>query len=123
MVEQIIFNCKIDFDIGLQLGEEKIALTKPNDTHRGIERWVTNSVITKPFIGFVFVDNNVKKVFRIEEAVKILKPDPYSNREHHQYAERNRVCPNGPRRANSSSHQCLEGLSKTYHSDAHHSEK
>jgi len=70
MVEQIIFNSKIDFEIGLQLGEEKIALTKPNDTHRGMERWVTNSVITKPFLGFVYMDNNVKKVFRIEEAAK-----------------------------------------------------
>ena len=57
------------------------------------------------------------------KSCKILKPDPYLNREHHQYAERNRVCPNGTRRANSSSHQCSEGLSKTYHPDAHHSEK
>ena len=35
-----------------------------------MERWVTNSVITKPFLRFVYMDNNVKKVFRIEEAAK-----------------------------------------------------
>ena len=31
---------------------------------------MTNSVITKPFHGIVFMDNNVKKVFQIEEAAK-----------------------------------------------------
>ena len=68
--EQIMLNIQINFEIGLQLGEEKIALTKPNDTHRGIERWVTNSVINSPILGFVYIDNNKKKMFWIEEAAK-----------------------------------------------------
>ena len=50
MREQIIFNSQIDFEIGLQLGEEKIALTKTHDIHRGIEPWVINSVITSPIL-------------------------------------------------------------------------
>ena len=70
MVEQIIFNSKIDFEIRMQFGEEKIALTKPLVTHRDIDRWVTNSVITSPVLGFLFFDNNDKKVFRIHEAAK-----------------------------------------------------
>ena len=69
MKERIIFNSQIDFKIGLQLGEDKMALTKPDDTHQGIEWWVTNFVITRPVLGFVYVDNNVKKVFKIQEAV------------------------------------------------------
>jgi hypothetical protein len=70
MKEQIIFNSKIDFEIGWQLGEDKIALTKPDDTHPGIEHWVTNSVVTSPVLGFVYVDNNEKKVFKVFEAAK-----------------------------------------------------
>ena len=65
MKEQIILNSQIDFEIGWQLGDDKIALTKPDDTHQGIERWVTNFVISRPVLGFVYVDNNVKKVFKI----------------------------------------------------------
>ena len=68
MREHIIFNSQIDFEIVLQLGEEKIALTKPLDSYRDIDRWVTNSVITSPILGFVYIDNNEKKVFRIQEA-------------------------------------------------------
>ena len=70
MKEQIIFNSKIDFEIGWQLGEDKIALTKSDDTHPGIEHWVTNSVVTSPVLGFVYVDNNEKKVFKVFEAAK-----------------------------------------------------
>ena len=70
MKEQIIFNSQINFEIGLQLGEDKIALTKHDDTYQGIERWVTNSVVTSPALSFVYVDNNVKKVFKIQEAAK-----------------------------------------------------
>ena len=70
MRERIRFNIQIDFVIGLQLGEENIAITKPHDTHRGIARWVTNSVITRPVLGFEYMDDNVKKMFRIQEAAK-----------------------------------------------------
>jgi len=70
MRERIIFNSQIDFEIGLQFGEEKTALTKPDDTHRGIKRWVTNSVVTSLVLGFVYTDNNENKVFQIEEAAK-----------------------------------------------------
>ena len=31
---------------------------------------MTNSVITHPLLGFVYMDDNVKKVFRIQEATK-----------------------------------------------------
>ena len=70
MREQIMFNSQIDFEIGLQLGKDKIPLTKPDNTHEGIERWVTNSVITSSILGFVYMDNNEKKVFRIWEDAK-----------------------------------------------------
>ena len=70
MREQIIFNSQIDFEIELQLGEEKIALTRPHDIHEGIERWVTNFVITRSVLGFQYMDNHVKKVFRIQDAAK-----------------------------------------------------
>ena len=65
MREHIILNSQIDFEIGLQLGEENIALTNHHDTHEGIESWVTNSMVTRPVLGFVHMDDGVKKVFRI----------------------------------------------------------
>ena len=54
--KHIEYNSKTDFEIGLRLGVEKLALTKPEDTFPGIERWVTNSVTTSPVFGFVFID-------------------------------------------------------------------
>ena len=56
--------------IGLQLGEENIALTKPHDTDEGIDSWVTYSVVTRLVLGFVYMDDGVKKVFQIQEAAK-----------------------------------------------------
>ena len=61
---------EFDFKIALQLGVETIALTKPQDTHQGIERWIPNSVITRPLLGFVYMEYGVNKVFRIQEDVK-----------------------------------------------------
>ena len=66
MREHIILNSQPNLEIGLQLGEEKIALTKPHDTHKGIEGRVGNSVITRPVLGIVYMDDGVKKVFQIQ---------------------------------------------------------
>ena len=70
MRQHIILNSQIDFKIGLQLGEEKIVLRKPHDTHEVIESWVTNSVVTRPLLGFMYIDDGVKKVFQIQEDAK-----------------------------------------------------
>ena len=35
-----------------------------------MRRWVTNSVITRPVLRFVYLDKNEQKVFRLEEAAK-----------------------------------------------------
>ena len=47
MREHIKYNSQTDFEIGLQVGVEKIAYIKLEDTYPGIERWVTNSVVTR----------------------------------------------------------------------------
>ena len=70
MREHIKYNSQTDFKVGLQLGVEKIAFTKPKNTYAGIERWVTNSMITRHVLGFVYSDDNQNKVFRIHDAAK-----------------------------------------------------
>ena len=71
MREHIKYNNRTDFEIGLQLGVEKLALTKPKDTFAGIERWVTNFVTTYLVFGFVFMNKDgKKKIFRLEDAAK-----------------------------------------------------
>ena len=61
----IKFNSQIYFEIGLQLRLEKIALTNPKSTHESLEHWEVNSVITRPLLRFVFMDDGMNKVFRI----------------------------------------------------------
>ena len=68
--EHIRIYSQVDFKIGFQLGEKKIALTKTHNTYPRIEKWVTNSVITRPVLDFVYMDVGVKKVFKIQEAAK-----------------------------------------------------
>ena len=65
------FHSKTDFEIALQLGVDRLTITEPDDTFSGIEEIITNSVITAPFLGFVYIDDyGVKKVAKLEEMNK-----------------------------------------------------
>ena len=71
MREHIKYNRRTDFQIRLQLSFEKVSLPKPEYTYLEMERWVTNSVITRPVLRFVYMDDEVEnKIFRLEDAAK-----------------------------------------------------
>ena len=65
MREYIRFWTKKDFKIGLQLGVEKLSISRADEHVTGIDDWVTHSVVTQPILGFVYrSDDGKKKLFR-----------------------------------------------------------
>ncbi|KAI3718333.1 hypothetical protein L6452_19198 [Arctium lappa] len=60
---------KRDFQIALNLGEEKLEVTKPVESFDKLEEQKTGSIVAEP-LGFVYRVNQVKKIFLASEVSK-----------------------------------------------------
>ncbi|KAI3681476.1 hypothetical protein L6452_36274 [Arctium lappa] len=58
MREHVKYHSKMDFEVVLQLGFEKLSITKPHDQFPRIENVPSNSLITKPEFGFIYRDDD-----------------------------------------------------------------
>ncbi|KAI3669567.1 hypothetical protein L6452_40807 [Arctium lappa] len=71
MREHVRYHSKMDFEVALELGVEKLSITKPNDQLPGIENVPSNSLITEPEFGFIFKDDDgLKKIYRPNKSHK-----------------------------------------------------
>jgi len=61
----------LDFKIGLQLGVDKLSITKADEYVPYLENWVVNSMVTSHLLGFVYGgEDRRKKFFRQGEILK-----------------------------------------------------
>ena len=68
MCEYVRFWIKRDFETGLQLGVDKLSITKIDEYVPSLENWVVNSMVTSPQLGFVYGgEDRRKKFFRPAE--------------------------------------------------------
>ena len=55
MHQHIKLCTKKDIEIGLQLGIDKLAITKVDEHIPGIENWLVNSLIASLVLGFIYL--------------------------------------------------------------------
>ncbi|KAI3758811.1 hypothetical protein L6452_06383 [Arctium lappa] len=71
MREHVKYHNKMDFKVALQLGVEKLSITKPHDQFPGIENVPSNSLITEPEFRFIYRDDDgLKKMYRPNQSHK-----------------------------------------------------
>ncbi|KAI3697954.1 hypothetical protein L6452_31060 [Arctium lappa] len=71
MREHVKYHSKMDFEVALQLGVEKLSITKPHEQFPGIENVSSNSLITEPEFGFIYRDDDgLKRMYRPHQSHK-----------------------------------------------------
>ncbi|KAI3672841.1 hypothetical protein L6452_38941 [Arctium lappa] len=69
MSSHVKLRARIDFQISLNLGEERLEVVEPVDTVENLDKYKTGSIIVEP-LGFVYRANLIKKIFLTSEVSK-----------------------------------------------------